>query len=121
LAALTPYLALYIDGMGTEGINFHAELYRRMGYSALVDEVTALLRSDRQDQATAIIPDELVEDAAIIGDVACVREQVAVWEAAGVTMMLVSACTPGQVRELAAALSTSAPAAAGPDKLTTPW
>ena len=35
-----------------------------------------------------VIPDELVDDSAIVGDLDYVREQIKVWEAAGVTMMV---------------------------------
>lgn len=100
-AAIKPYLALYMGGMGAEGTNFHADVYRRMGYSEIVDDVTKLFRSDRKDEAAQIIPDELVDDAVIVGDIDYVRKQITVWEAAGVTMMVVTARDADQVRQLA--------------------
>jgi alkanesulfonate monooxygenase SsuD/methylene tetrahydromethanopterin reductase-like flavin-dependent oxidoreductase (luciferase family) len=103
-AGIKPFVALYMGGMGAEDTNFHAEVYRRMGYAEVVDEVTALFRSGRKDQAAAVIPDELVDDAVIVGDVDYVRKQIAIWEAAGVTMMVISARSPEQVRQLAALL-----------------
>lgn len=96
-AAIKPFLALYMGGMGSEDTNFHAEVYRRAGYGELVDEVTRLFRSDRKEEAAAIIPDEVVRDAAIVGDAAFVKEQIGEWEKAGVTSMLVS---PRNVAEL---------------------
>ena len=101
-AGIKPFLALYMGGMGAEDTNFHADVYRRMGYSEVVDEVTRLFRGNRKDEAAKVIPDELVDDAVIVGDIDYVRKQVAVWEAAGVTMMVVSARSAEQVRELAA-------------------
>lgn len=98
---IKPSLALYMGGMGAEDTNFHADVYRRMGYADVVDEVTALFRSDRKEQAAAVIPDELVDDAVIVGDIDYVRKQITVWEAAGVTMMVVTGRTAEQVRELA--------------------
>ncbi|MFM9378036.1 LLM class F420-dependent oxidoreductase [Gordonia sp. VNK21] len=95
--AVKPFLALYMGGMGSEDTNFHAEVYRRMGHADLVDEVTALFRAGRKDEAAQIIPDTVVDDAAIIGDEAHVRAEIARWEAAGVTTMLVS---PGSVAEI---------------------
>ena len=88
--AMKPYLALYMGGMGAEDTNFHADVYRRMGYADVVDDVTTLFRTDRKDEAATVIPDELVDDAAIVGDLDHVREQIKAWEAAGVTMMLVT-------------------------------
>jgi F420-dependent oxidoreductase-like protein len=101
LAAMKPYLALYMGGMGSEDTNFHADVYRRMGYAEVVDDVTRLFRGDRKDEAAKIIPDELVDDAAIVGDVDYVRKQIAAWEAIGVSMMVVSGRSAEQIRELA--------------------
>ena len=50
-AAMKPYLALYMGGMGAEDTNFHADVYRRMGYAEVVDDVTTLFRNDRKDEA----------------------------------------------------------------------
>jgi F420-dependent oxidoreductase-like protein len=98
---MKPHLALYMGGMGAEDTNFHADVYRRMGYSEVVDDVTALFRSNRKDEAAKIIPDELVDDSAIVGDLDYVREQIKAWEAAGVTMMVIGARSPEEIRELA--------------------
>ena len=103
-AAMKPYIALYMGGMGAEDTNFHADVYRRMGYAEVVDDVTKLFRSghkDGKERAAEIIPDEVIDDAAIVGDVDYVRKQIKVWEAAGVTMMVVSGRSTEQVRELA--------------------
>ncbi|MCZ8378119.1 LLM class F420-dependent oxidoreductase [Mycobacterium sp. CPCC 205372] len=99
---MKPHLALYVGGMGAEGTNFHADVYRRMGYSEVVDDVTRLFRSDRKDEAAKAIPDELVDDSAIVGDLAFVEEQIKAWEASGVTMMVIGARSTEQIRDLAA-------------------
>ncbi|BBY26081.1 LLM class F420-dependent oxidoreductase [Mycolicibacterium sediminis] len=99
---MKPHLALYMGGMGAEDTNFHADVYRRMGYSEVVDDVTKLFRADRKDEAAKVIPDELVDDSAIVGNLDYVREQITAWEASGVTMMVVGARSPEQIRDLAA-------------------
>ena len=99
--AVKPHLALYMGGMGSEDTNFHADVYRRMGYGEVVEEVTKLFRSNRKDQAAEIIPDELVDDAMIVGDTDYVRKQIEVWAAAGVTMMVVTARSVAEVHRLA--------------------
>ena len=100
-AAMKPYIALYMGGMGAEDTNFHADVYRRMGYADVVDDVTKLFRSGHKEKAAEIIPDEVIDDAAIVGDVDYVRKQIKVWEAAGVTMMVVSGRSTEQVHEVA--------------------
>ncbi|MDF3339967.1 LLM class F420-dependent oxidoreductase [Mycolicibacterium septicum] len=99
---MKPHLALYMGGMGAEGTNFHADVYRRMGYAEVVDDVTKLFRSDRKDEAAKVIPDELVDDSAIVGNLDYVKEQIKAWEAAGVTMMVVGARSVEQIKDLAA-------------------
>ena len=101
-AAMKPYLALYMGGMGAEDTNFHADVYRRMGYAEVVDDVTELFRSNQKDKAAEIIPDELVDDAAIVGNTDYVRKQIEAWAAAGVTMMVISGRNSEQLREVAA-------------------
>ena len=101
LNGLKPVTALYMGGMGSEDTNFHAEVYRRMGYGELVDEVTALFRSGRKEEAAAAIPDEVISESTLIGDADSVREQIRVWEAAGVTTLLVSAGSVQQIRDIA--------------------
>jgi F420-dependent oxidoreductase-like protein len=98
---MKPHLALYMGGMGSEDTNFHAEVYRRMGYAEVVDDVTKLFRSDRKDEAAKVIPDELVDDSAIVGNLDYVKEQIKAWEASGVTMMVVGAKSVEQIRQLA--------------------
>ncbi|CAJ1504341.1 LLM class F420-dependent oxidoreductase [[Mycobacterium] kokjensenii] len=100
-AGMKPYLALYMGGMGAEDTNFHADVYRRMGYAEVVDDVTKLFRNNQKDKAAEVIPDELVDDAAIVGDIDYVRKQIKVWEAAGVTMMVVSGRSTEQIEQLA--------------------
>ncbi len=104
LEMIKPFLALYMGGMGSEDTNFHADVYRRMGYAEVVEDVTKLFRSGQKEKAAAVIPDELVDDAAVVGDVDFVRKQIALWEAAGVTMMVIGARSPEQIHELAALL-----------------
>ena len=67
----------------------------------MADEVQTLYLDGKREEAYAAIPDELVDDAAIVGDIDYVRKQVAAWEAAGVTMMVVAGRSPEQIRELA--------------------
>ncbi|MCC3316146.1 LLM class F420-dependent oxidoreductase [Nocardia africana] len=98
---IKPVMALYIGGMGAEELNFHAQVYRRMGYGAEVDEITRLFRSGRKDEAAAVIPDQLILDTAIIGDEDHVRSQLKVWEAAGVGMLLVTVRDVAQLHRLA--------------------
>ncbi|MGA9873606.1 MAG: LLM class F420-dependent oxidoreductase [Rhodococcus sp. (in: high G+C Gram-positive bacteria)] len=100
LAQLKPTIALYVGGMGAPELNFHAQVYRRMGYDAEVAEIGRLFQAGRKEEAAAVVPDEMVAETMIVGDAARVRSEVARWADAGVTMLLVTARDVDQVREL---------------------
>ncbi|ORA61553.1 hypothetical protein BST26_21185, partial [Mycolicibacterium insubricum] len=61
----------------------------------------------RKDEAATVIPDELVDDAAIVGNIDHARAEVARWAAAGVTTVVVKARSPEHIRTIA---SLGAPA-----------
>lgn len=100
-----PYIALYAGGMGAEGKNFHADLFRRMGYGEVVDEITALFRAGRKLEAAAVVPDELIAETAIIGTAEQVRAQVKQWADRGVTMLMTTPRSVEQVRAVAEVLA----------------
>ncbi|MGB6245855.1 LLM class F420-dependent oxidoreductase [Gordonia sp. (in: high G+C Gram-positive bacteria)] len=95
-----PSTALYVGGMGAAEKNFHADLYRRMGYGAVVDDIGRLFRAGRRDEALAAVPDEMVRETMLVGTADEVREQIKVWEAAGVTMLMVTTKDVATVRAL---------------------
>lgn len=102
LTAMKPKLALYIGGMGATDNNFHANLYRRMGYGNVVDDIGLMFRNGRKDEAALAIPDELVDDTAIVGNRDHVRNQIKLWESTGATMMVVTARSVSQINDLGA-------------------
>ncbi|MDG3011503.1 LLM class F420-dependent oxidoreductase [Rhodococcus sp. D2-41] len=104
IAGMKPIVALYVGGMGAPELNFHAQVYRRMGYDTVVEKVIELFQSGRKDEAAQAIPDEMVAETMIVGTAAEVRREVAEWERAGVTMLLVTCRDAGQVRALADAV-----------------
>ena len=93
--------ALYMGGMGAKDQNFHKAVFERMGYEAITDAVQELVLAGRRDEATALIPDELIEDLHIVGPAPYVRERVAEWETAGVTTLLLTCRTPEEIRRTA--------------------
>ena len=99
--AYKPIVALYAGGMGAEQMNFHADAFRRMGFSDEVDRITELFRAGRKDDAAAAVPDEMVAATTIVGDADSVRSQIRQWEDAGVTMLVVTAGSEEEIRSLA--------------------
>jgi len=102
---MKPVVALYMGGMGAKEQNFHHAVFTRMGYGDLADEVQRLFLSGQKAEATALIPDELVNDMHIIGDEGYVKERVAEWESTGVTTLLLSARSGDEIRRVAELLA----------------
>lgn len=98
--AYRPATALYVGGMGAKEKNFHADLYRRMGYGEVVDEIGSLFLAGRKAEALAAVPDEMVRETMIVGNADEVREQIKQWEAAGVSMLMVTARDTDTIAEL---------------------
>ncbi|MGJ0118060.1 LLM class F420-dependent oxidoreductase [Williamsia sp. MIQD14] len=102
IARYKPSTALYVGGMGAEELNFHAEVYRRMGYGDAVDEIGSHFRAGRKEAAVAAVPDEMVRETMIVGTADEVRAEIGRWESAGVSMLMVTARSVDLVRELGA-------------------
>jgi len=98
---LKPIVALYMGGMGAKDQNFHKNVFERMGYADITDQVQELFLAGKREEATALIPDKLVDDMHIIGDAARVKDKIAAWEESGVTTLLLSCPSGDEVRRIA--------------------
>jgi F420-dependent oxidoreductase-like protein len=104
IEAMKPYLALYIGGMGSKQRNFHRDVFVRMGYEAETEQIQQAYLGGEKDKAAAAVPDSLVEDITLVGPTERVREDVARWEEAGVSMLLVTCQSVGELRAVAEAV-----------------
>jgi F420-dependent oxidoreductase-like protein len=85
---IKPSLALYIGGMGAKSVNFHHDVYARLGYGDVADRVQELVLAGRKEEAAAAIPTSLVEDTSLIGPAEKIREELKAWEDTVVTQLL---------------------------------
>jgi F420-dependent oxidoreductase-like protein len=92
---IKPSLALYIGGMGAKAVNFHHDVFARLGYEDVADKVQELYLEGRKAEAVAAIPTSLVEDTALIGPAAKIRDELAAWEETVVTTLLVQGSRAG--------------------------
>jgi alkanesulfonate monooxygenase SsuD/methylene tetrahydromethanopterin reductase-like flavin-dependent oxidoreductase (luciferase family) len=99
--ALKPTIALYMGGMGAKEQNFHKNVFDRMGYADITEQVQELFLDGKREQATALIPDDLVEEMHIVGEVGYVKERAAAWAETGVTTLLLSCRSADEVRQVA--------------------
>jgi len=85
-----PHIALYIGGMGAKSMNFHFDVFARMGYEAEARKIQDLYLAGRKDEAAAAVPTSLIEDTALIGPKEKVRDDLEGWRESIATTLLVS-------------------------------
>ncbi len=99
--AMRPWIALYMGGMGAKEQNFHKTVFERMGYEDVAAQIQEHYLAGRKEEAAALVPDELIAEITVIGNPDEVREDVKRWEAAGVTMLVLTLTSPEEVRRVA--------------------
>jgi F420-dependent oxidoreductase-like protein len=90
IAPRKPGFAFEIGAMGSREHNFYKDAYERQGYADLVQRVQALWFERRRDEAAALIPDEFVLQANLLGTEQMVKQRLRVYRDAGITTLQVS-------------------------------
>jgi F420-dependent oxidoreductase-like protein len=85
-----PFLALYVGGMGAKDMNFHFDVFARMGYEEAATKIQKLYLDGDKDAAAAAVPTSMVEDIALIGPVEKIRDDLEAWRESRATTLLVS-------------------------------
>ena len=84
-----PMLALYIGGMGARTMNFHYDVFARMGYEAECAKIQELYLAGNKRDAIAAVPTRLVEEVALVGPVEKIKDDLEQWKRTCVTTLLV--------------------------------
>lgn len=84
-----PFLALYVGGMGAKDVNFHNQVFARMGWEAECARIQELYLEGRKKEAVAAVPTAMVEDVALVGPKDKIRAELAAWEETVVDTILV--------------------------------
>ena len=93
-----PQTALYVGGMGARGRNFYNALVRRYGWEAEAAEIQELYLAGKKTEAEAAVPAELLEKTSLVGPEGYIRDRLAAYREAGVTVLNVSFVSPEPVR-----------------------
>lgn len=88
---MRPTVALYAGGMGSREVNFHFDVFARMGWEEVATKVQELYLDGKKQEATALIPLEMVEDVALVGPPDKIRDDLAKWRETCLTTMLLTA------------------------------
>jgi F420-dependent oxidoreductase-like protein len=76
---IRPALALYIGGMGARGVNFHHEVFVRMGYPDEAKIIQDRYLAGDRNGAIAAVPTRMVEDVALIGPWPKIADELPRW------------------------------------------
>lgn len=91
LDAMRPLTAMYVGGMGSATHNYHRDAMARRGFPDAADRIGELWRAGRRAEAQAAVPDEYLEQTALVGSASRIRRR---WDegfvAPGVTGLIVS-------------------------------
>ena len=79
--------ALYVGGMGSRQQNFYNALARRMGYDEAAERVQDLYLAKDYAGAAAAVPQQFLEQTALVGPPARIAERMQAYAAAGVTTL----------------------------------
>ena len=86
--------------MGAREVNFHNDVFARMGYLQEAKHIQDLYLEGRKDEAAAAVPLQLVEDVALVGPKEKIRDDLERWRESVVTTMIVSG-PPQQLETIA--------------------
>jgi F420-dependent oxidoreductase-like protein len=96
-----PMAALYIGGMGARGKNFYNDLACRYGYEAAAKEIQDLYLDGKKAEATAAVPDELVDEVALVGPKERIADRLDEWRESGITTMILGTGQPEALQLMA--------------------
>jgi F420-dependent oxidoreductase-like protein len=90
LDRLKPGIALYVGGMGHKTKNFHKEMMIRRGFGDAAEKIQELFLAKRKDEASAAVPDEFVDQGALVGPKDRIAKRFRDWEDSGTTGLTIS-------------------------------
>ena len=90
LDRLKPNIALYVGGMGHKNKNFHKEMMIRRGFGDAAERIQELYLDKHKDEATDAVPDEFVDQGALVGDRERIQKRFRDWEDSGITGLTIN-------------------------------
>ena len=87
--------------MGARDANFYNALVGRYGYEDAARTIQDLYLDGKQREAIAAVPDELIDDVALVGPRERIEERLAAWRESGATTLLVTTHDVATLRTMA--------------------
>jgi F420-dependent oxidoreductase-like protein len=110
LRARKPGIARYVGGMGHPAINFHKQAMEQQGYADVAARIDELFRAGRLREAADAVPDEFVDEQALVGSPGRIRDRYRAWADCGITALHLSTRQPAAVELMADIAAANEPA-----------
>lgn len=85
-----PNVALYVGGMGARDKNFYNTICKKYGYEKEAIEIQDLYLDGKKDEAAAAVPKAMLENTNLVGPKSYVKERLAAYKEAGVTILSIT-------------------------------
>lgn len=79
--------ALYVGGMGSKEQNFHNQAMVDRGFAAEAQRIQELYLAGRKEEAEAAVPEDYLDEGALYGPPARIKERFPAWRDAGFTVL----------------------------------
>ena len=86
--SMKPDVALYVGGIGAREKNFHKDLMIQQRFPEAAERIQELYLAGRKQEATAAVPDELIDLRALVGPPERIRARYRAWEDSGNTGLI---------------------------------
>ncbi|MFM2070411.1 MAG: hypothetical protein RLZZ623_674 [Actinomycetota bacterium] len=95
-----PNAALYIGGMGARDKNFYNTICQKYGYVKEAIDIQDLYLDGKKEEAAAAVPTQLLENTNLVGPKSYVKERLAAYKEAGVTILSVNPVGGDPVKQI---------------------
>ena len=85
-----PNVALYVGGMGARDKNFYNTICKKYGYEKEAIEIQDLYLDGKKDEAADAVPKAMLENTNLVGPKSYVKERLAAYKEAGVTILSIT-------------------------------
>jgi F420-dependent oxidoreductase-like protein len=96
-----PGIGMFIGAMGAKTKNFYNNLVRRYGFEEAAETVQDLYLAGDHRAAMAAVPDQLVDELALVGPKEHVADQLEVWKQSGVSTLILGSAHQGTLEAIA--------------------
>ena len=90
-------LALYVGGMGAKDKNFYTDYAKKLGYAQAASRIQDLYLGGNKQAAAAAVPDEFVDEVALVGTAQQIADRAQAWKASGKIKTMIMAINQPEV------------------------